>query len=112
MRDGLAVELDVPGGGPGHVLDRGHPAQHLLDGQRQSLALGGQERELVGVGEQLVHAAADDVAGGLVTADEDQERLVDDRGLVEPVPVDLGVDQGADEVVGLVVPPALLDHRR
>ena len=67
-------------------------------------ALGGQLVELVGMGEQLVHAAADDVAGRLVAADQDQQRLVDEGRLVEPVAVDLGVDQRADQVVGLVVP--------
>ena len=55
---------------------------------------------LVGVGEQLLHAAADHVAGRLVAADEDEQGLVDERVVIERVAVDLGVAQHADEVVG------------
>ena len=66
--------------------------------------------QLVGVGQELLHAAADDVAGRLVAADEDEERLVDERGVVEGVAVDLGVAQHADEVVA-VLPVALRSAR-
>ena len=59
-----AGELDVAGGRARHVLDRRDPAQHLLDGARHEPGrVGGQTRRLVGVGEELLHAAADDVAG-------------------------------------------------
>ena len=71
--------------------------------------IGGQPRRLVGVGEQLLDAAADDVAGGLVAADEDQEGLVHERVVVERVAVDLGVAQHADEVVGVLRGAAVVE---
>ena len=55
---------------------------------------------LVGVREQLLDAAGDHVAGGLVAADEDEQGLLDERVFIERMAVDLGVDQDADEVVG------------
>ncbi len=51
------------------------------------------------VGQELPGPAGDDVAGGLVAADQDQQRLVHQRVVVEPVAVDLGVAQHAHEVV-------------
>ena len=75
----LAHELGVVRDRAAHVLDRADPAQHLLDRDRD---LAPDRRRgslpLVGVQQQLLHAAADDVAGGLVAADEDQQRLVQD----------------------------------
>ena len=98
--DGGAAELDVAGGRPGHVLDRATPSAASPRRRRASGGrVGGQAGQLVGMGQQLLHAAADDVAGGLVAADEDEQGLVDERVVVERVAVDLGVAQDADEVV-------------
>ncbi len=55
--------------------------------------------------------AADHVARRLVAADEDEERLVDERVVVERVAVDLGVAQHADQVVGAAARPALVEDR-
>jgi len=51
----------------------------------------GEGARLVGVGEQLLHATGEHVAGGLVPADQDEEGLVEDGIVVETVAVDLGV---------------------
>jgi hypothetical protein len=64
------------------------------------LGVGGQAGQLVRVGQQLLHAPADHMACGLVAADEDEERLVDERVVVERVAVDLGVAEHPDQVVG------------
>ena len=55
-----------------------HPAQHLLDRGRDLGGIVDQQLPLVGVQQQLLHAAADHVPGRLVAADEDQQRLVQD----------------------------------
>ena len=69
-----------------------------------SVRSAGEPLPLVAVGEQLVGAAGDHVAGGLVAADEDEQRLVDERVVVEPVAVDLGVHEHAHEVVVRLAP--------
>ena len=56
--------------------------------------------------QQLLHAAADDVARRLVAADEDQQRLVQHVVGAEAVAVDLGVHEHAHEVVGRRAPDA------
>jgi hypothetical protein len=89
----------------GHVLDGRHPAQHLLDGGGQPGPVGHQGLPLVGVDDHLEHAARQHVAGGLVATDQDQQRLVDEAVVVEAVAVDLGVDEGAHEVVAGLGPP-------
>ena len=82
-----------------------------------STALGISERsaasclELVGMAQELEHATADHVTGSLVASDQDQQRLVDDRRLVQSVAVDFGVDQRPDQVVGLIVAASLLGDR-
>ena len=83
-----------------HVLDRRDPAQHLLDRDRDLRRVVDEQLPLVGVQQQLLHAAADDVARRLVAADEDQQRLVQHVVGAEPVAVDLGVHEHAHEVVG------------
>ncbi len=57
-----------------------------------------------GWAQQLEHAAGQHVAGGLVAADQDQQRLVHEAVQVQPVAVDLGVDEDAHEVVAGLVP--------
>ena len=58
---------------------------------------------MVGIQQELLHAAADHVARRLVAADEDQQRLVQHVVGLEPVAVDLGVHEHAHEVVGGVL---------
>ena len=79
-----------------------------------------QQLPLVRVQQQLLHAAADDVARRLVAADEDEQGLVEDVVVVEAVAVDLGVDEHAHQVVGGFGAPlrdrvfaeaVVLDHR-
>ena len=68
------LSLDVLGGGAGHVGDRAGPAQHLLD-------RAGNERrivdELAGTARGARSApgcpSADEIAGGLVARDQQQE---------------------------------------
>ena len=78
--DLLAAELDVAGGGAGHVLDRATPsAASPRPPAGSSVRVGAAAASHWSrCGEQLVDAAGDDVAGGLVAADEDEQRLVDD----------------------------------
>ena len=73
-----AVELVVAHHRPGHILHRRGPAQHLLHRAGQQSAVGDQPVPLIGVPEKLLGPATEGVTGGLVTADEDQQRLEDD----------------------------------
>ena len=105
------AQFHIARGDAGHVLDRRDPAQHLLHCTRhQPGGVSGQLRHLVGVGEELLHAAADDMAGRLVAPDQDEQRLVDERPVVQRVAVDLGVAQHADEVVAVAGCPPILEH--
>src|SRR5581483_7361897 len=90
LRDHLTAELGVGHGGAGHVLDGADPPQHLLDGGVEQAAVGDQRLPPLALAQQLVRTARDHVARGLVAADEDQERLHHDLGVVEAVAVDLG----------------------
>ena len=76
-----------------------------------SVAVGAELLPLVGVGEQLVHAAGDDVARRLVAADEDQQRLVDQLSRRRAVAVDLGVHEHAHQVVAGARCAAVGDRR-
>jgi hypothetical protein len=93
------VPLDVARRGARHVLDRAHPAQHLLDRGGNARRVTRQGLELLGGAQQLVHAAAQDVARRLVAADQDEQALHQQIVFAEPLAVDLGVDQNAHEVV-------------
>jgi len=64
--------------GAGHVLDRRHPAQQLLDADLDASGVITQDRELLGVLEQGEHAVGHDVAAGFVAADQDEQALRDD----------------------------------
>jgi membrane protein len=86
LADLLAVDLDVAGGGAVHVAHRSRPPQHLLDRAGQQRRIGPQPRQLVGVSQQCLDAARDDVAGGLVAADEHEHRLEHDVDVGERVP--------------------------
>ena len=107
------MELDVSGHLAGHVLDGRHPPQHLLHGERQQRS--GRRTALAswsGWREQLVHAAADDVAGGLVPADQDQQRLIDDDASSSRSPSISAWTSVPIRSSDCVVPPALLGHGR
>ena len=58
-----------------------------------------QRPQLVGMAQQLVHAAAEHVAGRLVAADEDEQALHQQLVVAQPLAVDLGVHEDADQVV-------------
>ena len=93
---GLAADLGVLGG---HACERHHrrgEAQQLLDGdgQDREVAAAGAP-ELVGMLEQREHAGGDEVAGGLGAGVLQQHEEHVDLHLVEPVAVDLGVQQHA-----------------
>ena len=90
-------QLDVARRGARHVLDRAHPAQHLLDRGGNARRVARQRLELLGIAQQLVHAAAQDVARRLVAADQDEQALHQQIVVAEALAVDLGVDQDADE---------------
>ena len=59
-------------------------------------------RPLVGVLEQRQHAVGDQVAGGLVARDGEQQEEDVELELGERLAVDLGLEQHADEVVARV----------
>ena len=88
-----------------HVLHRGVPPDHLLGGNRHVGRARAQRLLLLGVLDQLQHAAAEHVPGRLVAADQDEQHLLDDRLVVEAHTVDLGLAQGRDHVVAGVLPP-------
>ena len=107
----LAVQLDVARERAVHVLDRRHPAQHLLDGGRDQRGVLEQLPLLVRVLEQRAQAARHHVAGRLVAADQDQQALLEDLLLAESIAVELGVDEDAHQVVGRGARAAVGDHR-
>ena len=75
--DALAAQRRVARGGAVHVLDRRHPAQHLLDGDRDPAA---DRRASARIWSGLRHSAsqppAQHVARRLVAADQDQQSLL------------------------------------
>ena len=44
----------------------------------------------------------------LVATDQDEQGLIDQRGLVQPIALDLRMDEGPDQITGEAVAPALL----
>ena len=105
LLDPLAAERHVARGGAAHVLHRGAPPDHLLGGHGHVGRARAQRLPLIGVLDQLEHPAAEHVPGRLVTADEDQQHLLDDRLVIEALAVDLGLAQRRDHVVPGVLPP-------
>ena len=97
-----AVELGVGGQRAAHVLHRRRPAQHLLDRPGQQIRLRHERLPLIAVTQQLLGAARQRVAGGLVAADQDQQCLEHDLVIRHPLALDLGVDQNREQVVGRV----------
>ena len=95
----LAAQLDVVGRGAAEVHHRRAPAQHLLDRGADERPVGPQLRELVGVLVQGDHPVRDEVAGGLVAGDREQQEEQVDLEVGEPLAVDLGLGEDADEVV-------------
>jgi hypothetical protein len=110
-RDTLSLEFDILSCGPHHVLDRSYPAQHLLDGNGEQRRVGLESLELIGMLLQRQHAARQHVPRRLVPADEDEQGLMDQRRLVEPVTVDLGLDEDPDQVIASPGATAVIEHR-
>ncbi len=106
LRHELAAELDVGRGDARHVLDRRHPPQHLFDRRVEQRTIVEQRFPTLTLGQQLVHAATDHMAGGLVAADEDQQRLDHDLFVIEPVAVDLRGREHGHEIVGRLLSPS------
>ncbi len=75
----------------------------IADGHQ--LGVGAQPGELVGIGQQRVHAVRGRVAGGLVAGDDEQQDEHVELGLGELVAVDLAVDELGDDVVAGLVGP-------
>ena len=75
-----------------------------------SIALGSSSRSscqalmLIAVQQQLLGAAGQRVAGGLVAADQQQQHLGDDLVVGQLRPLDLGVHQHTDQIVGRLAP--------
>ena len=64
-----------------------------------------QQPALLGVLEQRPHAAAVGRLGAVVAGRDEQEEAHHDLVLLEPLAVDLGVDEDAGQVVGRVLAP-------
>ena len=110
--DRLPAQLEVLRRGPPHVHDRRRVAQHLVDRARQQRRIGGELRPLVGVLEEEVHPVRDEVAGGLVAGHRKELEEQVELGVGQPVPLDLGLQQGADDVVARVGALRLGEFRR
>ena len=105
----LAAELGVAGRGAAEVGEgREHP-QRLLDRARDQRRVVEQHLALVGVLEQRPHAAAVGRLGAVVARGHQQEEAHHDLVLLEPLAVELGVDENAGQVVGRVL-AALVDQ--
>src|SRR6516165_8130697 len=104
--DLLAVQFGIAGGGPPEVVDRGGPAEQLLDGDLRLVRVVAQVGELVWIVDQGLHRVADRLPGGLVASHDQQQEVVVEVGVAERDPV-LGnpVDQFADQVIALATAP-------
>ena len=97
----LAVQLVVLGDEPGHVQDRGHPADELLDrGPADHRRVGSQALRLVGVLDQVPERGRDDRPGRLGATVDEQQALADDHVVAHRLAVDLGVAPDRHHVVG------------
>ena len=103
--DPLPAELGVAGRGAAEVGERGEHPQRLLDRARDQRRVVEHEAALLGVLEQRPHAAAVGRLGRVVAGRDEQEEAHHDLVLLEPLAVDLGVDEDARQVVGRVLAP-------
>ena len=99
-RDLLPTKFQIAGGGPPELDDRRAEPQHLFDGARQQRQVPAQQRELVGVWGQGDQGVRDQVAGGVVAGDHQELEEPVEFALGEAFTVDLGVGDGAPQVVG------------
>ena len=97
--DGLAAELEVLSGLAPEVHDRGHVAQHLLDGRRQERAVVAEQFPLVGIVEEGGHPPRDQISGGLVAGHGEEEEEQLELHVGELLPVDVHAGQHAHQVV-------------
>jgi hypothetical protein len=98
------------------VRHRGGPAHDLFDGgRRDALEVLGPDAALRGGIAERLHAVTDRVARGLVARHDQQDEERGDLLLVQPLAVDVGVDQRRGQVVGGALTPGAhqaLDQRR
>ena len=94
-----AVELDVRGGDPGHRGHRGLPPQELLDGRRDDRRVVDDPPTLVGVLGQVGDEALEGVGHRVQPGQDEQEADADDLVHGQPLAVDLGGEEQAQDVV-------------
>jgi hypothetical protein len=80
-------------------VDRAVPAHALLDRPRDERRVVAQPGELAWVAQQGIGAVADQVEGGFMAGDEQQQRGAAQLGLGERLARLLGGDQGRQQIV-------------
>ncbi len=103
---GAPVVVDVLGDLAGH-RHRGVGPEELLDGGRHQLGLGRQALAVLGVRRQVPQRGADGAPRRVDAGNEHQRRHAEHDPVVHRLPVDLGGEQLAQEVVTRVPAPVL-----
>ena len=103
-----AAQLGVLGGGALERRHRRRPADDLVNGRRRAFLL--VQLPLIRIVRERDHSVRDRVAGGLIARHREHDDEEAELVVGELLPVDVGLDQGGDDVVGRVLAP-LVGHR-
>jgi len=100
------VQFHIAGCGPPEVVDRGGPAEQLLDRDLRFIRVVAQVGKLAGAVDQGLHRMADRLPGGLVASHDQQQEVVVEVGAGERDTVRRNpVDQLADQVIAVAAAP-------
>src|SRR6516162_5714621 len=103
--DGHAAQDGVPGGDPGDVEQRRLVAHGFLDCLRDEGSVGADGLQLIGAREQREQQVPGRAVGRLDPRGQQQPQEREDLFVTEPLAVELGLGQVADQVVaGLAAP--------
>ena len=100
--DGLAAEVEIGGRGPHHELERRLVAERLLDGRTGQAGVLVAQAPLIGIAQDVEHAAADRIHCGLVAAVQQEHALRQDLDLAQRARRLLlgpGPEQPSDQIV-------------
>ena len=107
----LPAHLETGGGDAVAELVRGFEAQHLLDGGADEIGLGDEPAPRLGPFDQEPEAVADEVRRRLVAGVEDEDAVLQQLRLGQPLAARLALDEPGQEVlVGIAGAPATLGN--
>ena len=99
------MHLGILGGGAHEMSDRRGVAQDFLDRGGQQRSVFGQALALRGILNQREHPARGRVAGGFLTADNQQEAVEQDLHVGQFLTVHFAMDQRADQIAAGILAP-------